>query len=149
MNVFIAAVDDLTCPAARALTTEGVFFTVLRMRYDLDYGRALAAIWAQGEEFCLIEHDIVPWPGALEAIAGCEEPWCVYDYPFHPGRIGNALGCLRVSKDVVREFPDLSKEWVSVDWKELEGVVRKAISTASGRRKPHRHSPPLAHLRTM
>lgn len=147
MNILIAAVGEKYCPAARALHTEGVICTVVAMYDELDYARALAEIWEMGEEFCLLEHDVVPWAGAMANIKGCDQPWCVYDYPFHPDRIGHALGCLRVSEILVRGFPDLPKRWIDTPWRDLESAVYRSLITVSGERKPHLHGPPLSHLR--
>ena len=40
----------------------------------------LKAVWGRGESFINMEHDIVPWPGAVKELLGCGHPWCFYGY---------------------------------------------------------------------
>ena len=44
------------------------------------YWRYFADRWAAGETFISCEHDVVPWPGALESLTECPEPWCAFGY---------------------------------------------------------------------
>lgn len=148
MNVLVAAVGSRDCPAARALLTEGVPCEIAVCSADLDYGDALAAMWSRGEGFVVIEHDVVPWPGAMEAWASCEHPWCTYRYPFAPGKIRNALGCVRFSDELVRAHPDLPEQWQGAHWNEMDGRVYRAVKGVLGTREdPHLHEPPLAHVK--
>jgi hypothetical protein len=110
------------------------------MRDELDYGRALTDHWR--DELIVVEHDVVPWPGAMQAISGCAHDWCVYGYPFAPRKIGHALGCRRVSARVIEQRPDLPKRWAGVAWNQLDAAVYKALGGM-----PHFHYPPLAHVK--
>lgn len=44
------------------------------------YTDHLQARWDEGKTFLNLEHDIVPWPGALEQLLLCESPWCFFGY---------------------------------------------------------------------
>lgn len=147
VNVLVAAVGQRDCPAARALLTEGVPCEIVALQGDYDYGEAVAGMWAQGDEIVVLEHDVVPWPGAMNAISGCEHPWCVYEYPFAPNALGHAIGCLRVSEELVRSDLDLPDMWAGVPWNQLDAALYRALAAASGEREPHIHTPPLAHLK--
>jgi hypothetical protein len=146
VNVLVAAVHKPDCPAARALLTEGVGCEIVVMEDDHDYAVALGAMWQRLEEFCIVEHDVVTWPGAITEIAGCEEPWCVYQYPASPSRMRNALGFVRVSRKLVQSHPALAERWAGVHWNALDGRVYRALRDASGT-GPHVHSPPVAHVK--
>lgn len=47
---------------------------------DWAYNHYLSDSWYAGRTFINLEHDIVPWPGAVESIDQCEKPWCFYGY---------------------------------------------------------------------
>lgn len=145
MNVLVAAVGHKDCSAARALLTEGVKCEVVAMQEDHDYADALGVMWRRGEGFCVVEHDVVPWPGAIGAICACHEPWCVYSYVAAPGAYMHALGCIRVSGELVREHPGLWLAWDGVPWNQLDAAVYRALGGVAG--SPHFHSPPLAHTK--
>ena len=76
---------------------------------DDSYRRYMADLWAVGETFVNVEHDIVWWPGALEALWECPEPWCMYGY--HADEIiedGCAyLGCTKLSAELIAGTPGL------------------------------------------
>jgi hypothetical protein len=44
------------------------------------YWEVLADLWGYGEDFCIVEHDIVVGPDTLREIYACPEPWCVCSY---------------------------------------------------------------------
>jgi hypothetical protein len=44
------------------------------------YTEHLAARWVEGNTFLNLEHDVVPWPGALQDLLACERPWCFFGY---------------------------------------------------------------------
>ena len=131
------------CPAACALAREGVPTHVEIMQDDLHYGRLLAENWRG--DVIVLEHDVVPWVGAMDAISDCSEPWCVYRYPFAPNAIRWALGCLRVNSELVAAHPDLPERWSGVVWNQLDAAVVAALSSVA--EGPHFHDPPLAHVK--
>ena len=145
MIVLVAAVGQPDCPAARALLTEGVECEVVVMDSECDYADALIALWQRGEELCVIEHDVIPWPGALAALSGCSSAWCVYPYHFAPNKLRYALGCLRVSRELVQAHQDLPQAWEGVAWNALDGAVYRALRAQQ--REPHVHEPGFAHAR--
>jgi len=44
------------------------------------YAEYFQARWDERETFISLEHDIVPWPGAIEELVACREPWCFFGY---------------------------------------------------------------------
>jgi hypothetical protein len=132
------------CPAVLALRAEGLRPEVVIMADDLAYGRLLAALWTTGEGFILVEHDIVPWPGALARLATCSASFCAYRYPLG-GSTGCELGCVRFGTDLLRSHPDLPIAWSGVTWQYLDTRLFKALR-ACGHDTPHVHEPAVAHL---
>jgi hypothetical protein len=142
--VLIAAISE-RCVARAALEREGVDFVCEVMQDDLHYGRFLAENWRG--EVIVLEHDVVPWWGGIDAIRRCPEPWCVYRYPFAPNALGWALGCLRVNPELVSAHPDLPDYWRDVPWNGLDAKVVSALNSVSGKGDPHFHGPPFAHVK--
>src|ERR1035438_8742777 len=44
------------------------------------YWEVLRDIWAKGEDFVVIEHDVVCHPDVLAQFDACPEPWCAFGY---------------------------------------------------------------------
>jgi hypothetical protein len=68
------------------------------------YDELLSDLWSRGEGFIMLEHDVVPYAGALEAINECAEPWCGYGYSPNGGVSPwfCNLGCTKVSPPLIR-----------------------------------------------
>lgn len=133
-------------PAAVALQTEGVAPDVTVLASDSGYGELLADAWAAGAGFVLVEHDVVPWPGACAELVGCAEPWCAFRYPMG-GRDVVSLGCMKFSDHLVAGHADLACGWATIPWHDLEGAVLGAVRHATGMDYPHFHTPNVAHAR--
>lgn len=78
---------------------------------DEAYWRLLRDVWADGESFVVIEHDVVCRPDILEGFESCPEPWCAHRYAdmCHPECAeawANMLGCTRFTADVIAAVPD-------------------------------------------
>jgi hypothetical protein len=133
--VLVAAVGSADCPAARALLTEGVACEVAVMTDVADYPDAVRGVWGLGRGFVLVEHDVVPWPGATSQLVDCPERWCAFEYPLAPGCLSHALGCVKVAAGT-----DPPSVWPS-SWRELDACVYRHLGM------PHLHSPPVAHAK--
>jgi hypothetical protein len=144
MNVVIAAVSE-DCPAVMALRKEGVLFELFLMEHEYSYSDMFTTLWKRNQGFVSIEHDIVPWPGAIEKLQQCIKPWCSYEYPLAPGTLRPALGCIKVADWTVHHFPNLYKMWENRKWNYLDGSVCPALESVTGR--THIHTPPVAHVK--
>src|SRR5688500_11449270 len=69
----------LPCPAHSALTMEGVKHQTVITEWPHSFGALIVSLWEKGG-FILVEHDIAPWPGALDFIRLCPNDLCVYRY---------------------------------------------------------------------
>lgn len=134
--------------AMLALTMEGLEVTEVVMTDRHHYGRLLTEQWQTGRGFILVEHDIVPWPGALPELDGCPEEWCAFEYPnsrvITDPRSGwcVSLGCTKFSSSLVERVP-YGGEWQNRGWDELDGAVYATLQDET----VHVHSPPVAHAK--
>jgi hypothetical protein len=145
-SVLLVATTAAT-PVKHALEREGVPFELALVHDDLDYARIVADRWATGIGFVLLEHDVVPWPGALTTLLNCSQPWCVHRYPFAPGAVRWALGCARFSDELVFAHPQVVDDIRGVHWSQLDGALMTSISRHTRLHHPHIHEPPFANVK--
>lgn len=144
MKVVIPALS-LDCSAAKALGREGIPAEIVLMDDWFAYSELLEKLWRNKEGFIILEHDIIPWIGALDALEECEEDWCSYPYPFAPNTIRTAMGCIKISSDIINDNPDLYKKWHKKLWNQMDGTLIPALIESNY--KEHIHYPPLAHIK--
>jgi hypothetical protein len=78
---------------------------------NIAYYAALSHIWAKGESFALLEHDVVCTPEIIRTIEDCREPWALYWYSdiCHlecREAWRNQLGCTLFREEIIRAVPD-------------------------------------------
>ena len=146
MEVYVPALRD-DCPAASALSVEGVDHHLALMFDEMGYGTLLSHLWFYGEGFIILEHDVVPFPGAIKALQECRADWCVHKYPPAPNKLYYSLGCMKVSTSLLEKTKDIPKRfnWEETKWSNLDGKVYPAIMEII--KTPHVHEPPLAHVK--
>lgn len=78
---------------------------------DHAYWRLLRDVWADGETFAVVEHDVQCRPDVFEQFEACPEPWCVF--PYTPichwacqEAWANMLGCTRFTAELIAACPD-------------------------------------------
>lgn len=150
MRVLVAA-TAYECPAHLALAAEGVDHVVALVDDELTYAQLLEREWSKGGGFVLVEHDIAPWPGAIDALLACPRDWCAHRYP-KGGRLVRALGCVKFSEGLVRNYPTLPDAWRGASWEALEGRILMAVGDAlrtrdDGAKPVCDHLPPVAHVK--
>jgi hypothetical protein len=115
------------------------------------YHEAFAVWWADGEAFCVVEQDIVIFPGALDELRDCPEPWCGRPYSLSTG-YGAYLGCTRFSASLLRSRPSLMGD---IDGLRFDGTPRRMWGRLDTRLKQvledsgismHVHWPAVGHL---
>lgn len=148
-NVIVPFANAVTQPGTLAvvkmnLTCQGLYprFVDLTTKLDQEfaYWRLLRELWEEGKPFILVEHDILPWPGALKGMWECPEPWCAHRYTVL-GSYCAYLGCTKF--DPARlgacPLPDEPTEWQKLDML----IVREL---AKREHRGHVHDPPVCHL---
>ncbi len=107
--------------------------------------------WDIGEDFITMEHDIVPWPGAIDQIGECKAPWCVFAYyPEQKAIEMSFLGLVKISSVLIRAIPDvwrdmgttgnLDRLWMLCDQQLFFYATRHGIW-------PHQHFPPVVNVK--
>lgn len=142
MRILIVTVEE-KCPAEFAVRSDG-WTPELRVidREDLfAYGRILHEFWQDGEPFINIEHDMAPWPGAIQALRSCELEFCLFGYPRAEQ---GSMGMTRFSRELIRRFPKLSEtnHWSRASWNNVENAVLGGLKNVP----KHQHFPHVAHL---
>ena len=132
-----------------ALRQDGVEAQMHFLDRDEAYYNLLTDLWAK-DGFTIVEHDIVVWPGAIQQLQDCPEPWCVFPYYSSVGWIIDGLGCTKFSRELVQGHPDVlkppfpvccahTKYWCGLDRLLAHSLVSQGI-------QPHVHSPAVVNL---
>lgn len=141
MKVVVPTVEP-DCPATRAIRMEGIDVIEEVIHSDTGYAELFTELWNIGEPFVTCEHDVVPWPGAIDGLMHCPEPWCTHRFP-------NG-GNLMLSFGIGKYTPQGSapEEWLEPRWhgRMLDGAVLPYLRFKLFM-QPHVHEPPVAHCR--
>lgn len=93
-----------------ALRQDGVEPLLHYMTDEEEYYRLLSTLWREKEGFLVVEHDIVVWPGAIQQLIDCPEPWCAMPYYSAVGWIEDGLGCTKFGPSLLQQYPAALKE---------------------------------------
>lgn len=115
------------------------------------YWSAMAAWWADGESFTVVEHDIEIHGTVLADFTACPEVWCIFPYMGPSAELlFMSLGCTRFRSVLITAEPDLleavgrrtdglpQKDWRRMDTLMLGELRERGYS-------PHPHDPPVLH----
>ncbi len=127
----------------------GYDFAPVELKGEYAYGEYFKARWAEGQSFINLEHDCVPWPGAIEAIEDCERDWCLYNYslPIHREQNleivegGMPLGLVKFSAELIIRTKGAWDE--PIDWSNCDNRLTKACKEAGF--TPHQHYPSIVN----
>lgn len=136
-----AGADWTLWAVARNLEAQGVDYELADVSgSDEAYPDLLGSLWRHGEPFVVVEHDILPWPGAVHELIDCPEPLCGFPYVLG-NRIGAYLGCTRISARVIAatQYPWPHRSWAGLDLA-IFAMVRSAGFGF------HVHHPAVVHL---
>lgn len=89
-----------------ALAQDGVAAQFEHMTDGEAYYRLLKRLWTAGEGVITVEHDVVVYPGAIQSLVDCPEPWCTLPYYCSVGWIVDGLGATKFAAEFTREHPD-------------------------------------------
>jgi hypothetical protein len=147
MEVVVAAAGP-DCPAHLALLAEGIEHRNHLCEGKFGYADLLAELWEAGTGFVLVEHDVVPWPGAVGKLIACPEAWCVHGYPMNVDGIrwtNRTLGCVKFSAKLTRATPEIAGRMRGIEWGYLDRMV---VWVGEHHRQGfHEHTPQVAHCR--
>lgn len=111
------------------------------------YGKILREVWEAGEDFAVVEPDIVIRKDVAEAFINCP---CVYGcFPYNwLTDVGPALGCTWFRKEFLLKYPTAMQEVEAqnVNWRQLDVVLMRHILARKYNEQPHVHLPAVEHL---
>lgn len=138
-----------------ALDADDVDVTYVEMREDTSLYDFMVERWRARETFVMVEHDIVPWPGAIQGIWDCPEPYCARPYRILDYVMG-CWGCTKFDASMMERWADLiecagRREWPKLPhgrhWNSLDSRVGYELRA---RGYPelfgHQHFPAVMHL---
>jgi len=145
-EIYIPA-PEFPCIASKTLDNEGKNYNKIIVDNNFKYGNFMRDKWKEKESFIVLEHDIAPYPEAINNIMWCDHPWCAYEYFHHTGYKLYAMGCVKFSKYLVENSQEIPKDnnWINTNWNILDGKVINPLREKFGR--PHLHYPSLAHVK--
>jgi hypothetical protein len=114
------------------------------------YTTEFEKLWTAGEDFVIVEHDIVLHEHVIHDFMDCREPWCA-----NPYRVGydnlTSLGCVRFRAELLAGEPDApyvhgvmgpglepARDWRRLDTR-IMGVLHERGYW------PCEHQPPVVH----
>lgn len=122
------------------------------------FSEFLRYMWKQAEPFVLIEHDVLPYPGAIQEIWDCPEEFCGKPYRIATFEAA-CFGCTYFGSELMTQYPDAMEEAARRDpvWSCLDHRLADVLAE-SGRKGdqnpgdgswgwPHQHGPSVQHLR--
>ncbi len=146
MKVIVPFANEKSDPiafaaVARNLSNQNIIPKFVEMASDVGYATMFDMLWITGEPFMIVEHDVIPWPGALTELDECHEPWCGFSY-MHGTAGHNGLGCTKFEPLRLGASPvELTDHW-----QQLDNQVNKHLNRERGYHF-HQHNPPVSHLR--
>lgn len=134
------------------LALRGYHPTLVKLDDAWGYTDYWQARWDEREDVISVEHDIVPWHGALEAMDECPEAWCFHQYSagetVPPGT--PYFGCVKITSRLMDKMPDVWERQRSATWGEAAAWTwcdawLYQCATELGI-EPHQHTPPVSNL---
>lgn len=133
-----------------ALRQDGVVAEYIHCSEDRSYYDLVYRLWAEGDTFCIVEHDIVVWPSAINELEHCQELWCTRPYYCSVGWIEDGLGCTKFDKQLMIQYPNFMSEpfpsccphtvyYCGLDRFIAHRMIELGI-------KPHIHTPGVSNL---
>ena len=112
-----------------------------------DYYHLMVKTWREQETFILMEHDALCWPGALQQLWDCPEPFCMFQTPmtWYLGEWQLHNGPAKFHKSLMERFPTHMDEVNSRDWHNVYYWLYEQLQHPKGI-VVHIHTPPVIHL---
>jgi hypothetical protein len=116
---------------------------------DHGYFKLITRLWREGRQFVVVEEDIVPALGQVEAMWACDEQWCAGVHKLHADAPEVwSLGLMRFSSALIERVPVAGLAGAMGQdkrWQRLDLCLYPVIRTG-GFADPHLHGPAGRHL---
>lgn len=162
MRVIVGAVPGKLHPSViPAILESGYKAEVFDVsKWDEEYYAVLREVWAAGETFATVEHDITVAPGMLDDLRDCPGLWCAHSYRIYWGDLmdtyhGSAgLGLAKFDRRLMELHPNLFEDDIPSStyangrdgrfWMNLDGTISQWLK-GPYRHIVHRHEPDVTH----
>lgn len=142
LNIFLPFTE---IQPATQIALIGYDYIPVKMEGEYGYSDFFKRRWQDGNSFINVEHDCVPWPGAIEELADCPEKWCAFNYglpnhrknPHFGDELAIPLGCTKIGKALIESTPDLWDE--PINWLYCDQQLPKTGN------KVHQHYPGIVN----
>jgi hypothetical protein len=150
----VVPLTQIRKPVLSALQATGRPFELVDVSgSDRAYFDLLSRLWSNGETFCIVEHDIVIHPAALDELEACAGDWCGFPHDYHEWGEQYGLGCVKFTDRLIARNPTaLRRVGVMSDerhpkrhWCRLDAWLQGVILPGSGERRCC-HQPAVTHL---
>lgn len=130
-----------------------------------DYYDLLVELCQRGQDFVVVEQDMVPPEGSIDALFACPQPWCGHSYAVQLGDVVEifgdlgTLGLTGFKGPAVQWLGLVLSGWSPITWSRLDGMVYRALRIAHPPMghdpsqpvemegfRVHRHYPDAGHL---
>ena len=91
---------------------------------DFAYGRLFARLWRAGDEFAIVEHDVVVRPDAFDRLDACPSDYCS----------PNAFCCVRFRSSLIAKHRDLPEVIGACHWGSLAAEADRVLCERGQRR---------------
>lgn len=122
-------------------------FRLIEKGDDSAYPKILAELWAQKQDFAVVEPDIVIRADVAEEILHCDCQYGCFPYAWTTD-VGAALGCTWFRSSFLEKYPNAMREVMAknITWRQLDVVLMRHILARKYKEQPHIHLPPVVHL---
>lgn len=127
----------------KLLATYGYDPEYVKLVGDDGYQLLMRRLWKEREDVCIVEQDILPWPGAIEELFACECFWGTYTYRTNQGLgVRHMLGCTKLTGRLMQLTDGIWDEWRH--WSVIDQTLFFAARNQNV--EPHLHRPPVIHV---
>lgn len=109
----------------------------VKLDNGLGYWRLLKSLWEKPEDVIIVEHDVVPWMGAIEQLETCDHDYCGYGYT-EEGKEVN-FGCAKLTAKHMSQIPNLWDKMLLRNWRDCHGHHGEGYEAIGV--KPYQHAP--------
>ncbi|MHB1488254.1 MAG: hypothetical protein ACYCZM_11980 [Acidimicrobiales bacterium] len=153
----------LIVPYVRGMLRQETWLALKDCGYDVEwasmdpnddghYAFLIEGLWQDGEDFCVVEQDVVPTQTMLEALEQCPYPWCSHCYadPDYPRTA--MLGLARFCSELLDRRTEIGLTVLRTDRTRTEHVGWRSLNETlvhhlEAHDEPwHRHLPDVTHI---
>jgi len=99
-----------------ALRVQFVQPEATRIKGKEGYWKLIADLWDRGETFFIVEQDNIVWPGAIDTLNHCKNPWCTLPSLCRGVMVYTSFGTVKFDAAIIERFPDFWKDLPDKQW---------------------------------